>query len=177
MKIGLVRHFEVSQAYPSQRVGKEEVWRWFAEYDRADIVVKEVDLGPTAWEICYSSDTVRAIRTAREIYKGDIVETRQLREIPLPPFSANLKLPFLWWAVAVRLKQLTTPTGREQMEHARRRIRSLLDQVAAEEQHSRVLFVSHGALMKEMRNELRNRGFKGPRFSFPENGKLYVFEK
>jgi len=177
MKIGIVRHFEVSQAYPSQWVGKEEVLRWFADYDRADIVVKEVDLGRTAWDICYSSDTIRAIRTAREIYKGDIVETSRLREIPLPPFSGNLKLPFLWWAVVVRLQQLTTPTGREQMEHARRRIRSLLDQVTGEEQHRGVLFVSHGSLMKEMRNELRKRGYRGPRFSFPENGKLYVFEK
>ncbi|NQX60002.1 histidine phosphatase family protein [Paenibacillus qinlingensis] len=177
MKIGILRHFEVKLAYPNQRfVSKDVVTKWFADYDKADVVVKDVDLSDIDWEICYSSDMLRAILTAKETYRGEVIESSKLREIPLPTFTTNLKMPFIWWAVAVKLKQLTNHESREQIKNAQQRISEILDQIATG-RHKSILIVSHGSLMREMRKELRKRGFNGPGFSYPENGKLYVFER
>ncbi|UKS26621.1 histidine phosphatase family protein [Paenibacillus sp. HWE-109] len=177
MKIGILRHFEVKQAYPNQRlVSKEVVTKWFADYDNSDVVVKDVDLSGIDWEICYSSDMFRAIRTAKEAYQGEVVESSKLREIPLPTFTTNLKMPFIWWAVAVKLKQLTNQASREQIRKAQMRFSEFLDQIVTDK-HQSILIVSHGSLMREMRKELRKRGFNGPGFTYPENGKLYVFER
>jgi len=177
VRIGLVRHYKVDQPYPAARfVSGDDVAKWFVAYDVAPIVEGRTDLGGVAWERCVSSDLPRAVRTAELLFPGPgRVERRaELREIPLPPVSGKLRLPFWWWAAWARLSWKLHRDGREQMALAERRVRAVLDEVLRGPERN-VLIVSHGALMLQMRKELARRGFRGPRLAYPENGKLYVY--
>ncbi len=177
MRIGIVRHFKVKLAYPEQRlVSAAEVNEWFDRYDRAEVEMQEAELGGLHWEVCYTSDMPRAVRTAKSIYHGPVVESSSLRELPLPALSGRLRMPFLWWAVAVKCMQLTSPTNRKEIEQLREGFRVFLDE-AMGQGYENILIVSHASMMREMRKELQSRGFRGPKFSYAENGKLYVFEK
>ncbi len=177
LKIGIVRHFKVNLSYPkSKRVSAEEVMEWFRQYDRADIVMQDPDLGETEWEICYSSDMPRAVRTAKRLFAGDVLESAVLRELPLPVLSGRIRLPFLWWAVAVKMKQLTNRESKAKIRQARERFCEWLATLD-ESGHENVLIVSHAAFMMEMSRVLRKQGFRGPTLGYAKNGKLYMFEK
>lgn len=176
MKVGLVRHFKVRQAYPRGRVSAREVEQWFRKYDEADIEEGQTDLGGIAWHRCYSSDMPRAVRTAESIYGTDIRKMPELREIPAPTFQTNWRLPLLCWALLIRTSWLFHPRTRQDIKEARVRISKALDEALARNEDN-VLIVSHGALMKYLRKELIVRGFRGPNFGVAKNGKLYAFEK
>ena len=64
MRIGLLRHFPVSEDLPRGWLRSSELHDWRSRYDRADAVVGEFDLGPTLWQVCISSDLPRALTTA-----------------------------------------------------------------------------------------------------------------
>jgi broad specificity phosphatase PhoE len=179
MKVGLVRHFAVKKGYPEKRfVAQSEVMQWFEEYDAAEIEAGAVDLGGVEWKRCYSSDLYRAVKTAELIYPGTITPLKELREIPIDPvFQQDIKLPFLWWAVLVRAAWLLNhKSQRERKTDVRKRIEGVLDQILSQGEED-VLIVCHAALMIFMRKELLKRGFTGPAFRTPENGKLYLFER
>ncbi len=176
MKVGLVRHFKVKQAYPSGRVSAREVEQWFRKYDEADIEEGQADLGGIEWSRCYSSDMTRAVRTAEIIYGPDIRPMPELREIPAPTFKTNRKFPLLVWAILIRLSWLFHTPTRQDILAAKVRIGEFLDQALARNDGN-VLIVSHGALMKYIRKELIARGYRGPSFGVAKNGKLYTFEK
>ncbi|MFC5403227.1 histidine phosphatase family protein [Cohnella soli] len=176
MKIGLVRHFKVKQAYPFGRsLSACEVDQWFRDYDEADIEEGSTDLGGIEWDCCYASDLPRAIRTAEKIHVGPIYQMAELREIPAPTFETKFKLSFVWWALLIRMSWLINRQTRQDIRHAKARINKVLDQAIAQKEGN-VLIVSHAALMKFLRKELLNRGFKGPGFGHAKNGMLYVFE-
>lgn len=176
MRVGLVRHFKVKQAYPSGRVSARDVEQWFRNYDEADIEEGQTDLGGIEWGRCYSSDMTRAIRTAEIIYGSDIQKMPELREIPAPTFTTNWKLPLIGWALLIRLSWLFHARTRQDIHAAKARIGEFLDQALSRDDDN-VLIVSHGALMKYLRKELIVRGYRGPNFGHPKNGKLYAFEK
>ena len=176
MKVGLVRHFKVKQAYPTGRISAREVEHWCRRYDESDIEEGQTDLGGIAWSRCYSSDMPRAIRTAERIYGTDIHKMPELREIPAPTFTTKWKLPLLGWALLIRMSWLFHAPTRHNIKDAKARINKALDEALARNDDN-VLIVSHGALMKYLRKELRVRGFRGPNFGLAMNGKLYAFEK
>lgn len=177
MRIGLVRHYKVNKQNPRKLlVSTDEALQWFREYDESDIEPGETDLGGIDWEHCYSSDQKRAIHTAQLIYEGTISQTEVLREIPLPPLRVNIKLPFMLWVLLLGLSRHTNRQARAVMETAKLNINRFLDELT-ESGRQNVLIVSHGALMAEFRKELKRRGFRSPRFTYPENGKLYIFER
>jgi len=175
VRIGLVRHFKVKHAYPKGgRISAKEISDWFRVYDQADIEIMNADLGGIQWEHCYASDMPRASRTAEIIYDGGITPMKELRELPPPQFRTGAKLPFIAWAVLIRVSWLFNRQTREDIRMAKIRINKVLDQIAKEKEQD-VLIVSHAALMLYMRKELLKRGFSGPKFQVAENGKLYVF--
>ncbi|WP_159881800.1 histidine phosphatase family protein [Paenibacillus puerhi] len=177
MKIGLVRHFKVKKGFPSKGwLTRDELVQWFKEYDEADIEPVATDLQAIAWKSCHASDMPRALRTAELLYHGEIRATAKLREIPLPRFRRNWRLPFLLWAIAVRLSPYLDPKVKEEIKQTKERINHVLDDILLQGEEE-MLLVSHAGLMMLMRQELLKRGFRGPRFRTPENGKLYVYEK
>jgi broad specificity phosphatase PhoE len=179
MKVGLVRHFKVKKGYPKKTfITTNELIQWFEEYDTADIEDGEIELCGIEWKRCFASDLPRAVKTAEKIYSGNIVKMKELREIPVYPiFKRNVKLPFLLWAILVRAAWLVNHKSQlESKTDCIKRIGAVLDDILSQSEED-VLIVSHGALMMFMRKELVKRGFRGPAFKTPENGKLYIFER
>ena len=176
MKIGLVRHFKVTRGYPSSPVTSDELMKWVEEYDASEVEENLVDLKGIDWKGCYSSDLARAQTTAETVYEGEITLMEELREIRLSPlFRSNRKLPFFLHITFIRLawwfNHRSQPESRLEIEE---RIRSVVDRIIHEGED--VLIVGHGGIMMFMRKELRKRGFTGPSFRRPSNGKLYVYQ-
>ncbi|MBP1932091.1 histidine phosphatase family protein [Ammoniphilus resinae] len=180
MRIGLVRHFKVKKGLPEKRIlSAEELTQWFAEYDESEVEIVETDMRGIGWELCYTSDLTRAVQTADEIYAGEIVKTKDLREIAYPVFGEiwRGKLHFFLWAILGRISwHFRHKAYKESQRDVAQRLNSFLDELM-DQKEKNILLVGHAALMMEMRKELLRRGFKGPKLGTPENGKLYVFEK
>lgn len=177
MKVGLVRHFKVKQAYPKGAfIPGRVVNEWFRTYDQADIESGSTDLSGIEWNKCYVSTLSRAVKTAETIFPGPITPMVELIEIPPPAFSERLRLPFLMWAVWIRLSMYFDRKTRAEIKRARCRISEVFDHAFGNHTEN-VLIVSHAALMVFMREELIRRGFAGPKFKIAKNGELYVFEK
>jgi broad specificity phosphatase PhoE len=175
MKIGLVRHFKVKLEYPKKYlVSFEEVIMWFNDYDLADIEYQKVSLYGITWKRCFSSSTARAINTAKAIFEGEIAQTDNLKELEiLSLMRSRLKLPFLVWAIVVRLKSFLSSKPMNEFKH---RINMALDSILTENNED-TLIVSHVFVMIFLKKELQKRGFRGETFRSAENGKVYVFEK
>ncbi|EIJ78223.1 hypothetical protein PB1_11704 [Bacillus methanolicus PB1] len=179
MKIGLVRHFKVIRGYPEKKIiSQKELFQWIEEYETSDIEDGTVDLGGIEWTKCYSSDVHRAVKTAQQIFSGEIVKMKELREIPMYPlFNRNMKLPFLMWAILVRTAWLINHKSQLETKYdVEKRINSVLDLIM-QSQNENILIVGHGAFLMMMSKELLKRGFIGKKITRPENGKLYIFEK
>lgn len=136
-----------------------------------------VDLGGIDWQRCYASDLPRAVTTAKGIYPGAVRTTAALREIPAYLYEGKRwRLPFLLWAVVVRLGwKLDTKVQPEPKAVAQRRVAQILDEILQSD--SDVLIVSHAAIMEFLQAELRRRGFRGEGFRLARNGRLYTFAK
>ncbi|BCB02263.1 histidine phosphatase family protein [Bacillus sp. KH172YL63] len=176
MKIGLVRHFKVTRGYPASRVNSEELMKWVEEYDASDVEENEVDLGGVNWGSCYSSDLQRARTTAETVYGGDIHYLEELREIRLAPlFRSERKLPLFLHLLMIRLawwcNHRSQPESRREVE---KRINIIVDRLI--EEGKDVLVVGHGGIMMYIRKALLKRGFTGPSFRRPANGKVYMYE-
>lgn len=178
MKIGLVRHFKVSRGYPKQHlINSNDLIEWIKEYDQSDVEENPVDLGEVNWKVCYASDLPRARTTAQTIFTGEINETEQLREIEMmPPFKGSFRYPPILHFVFIRLAWLFKHSSQPETKYATRaRLNEVINRV--EEQGEDCLIVSHGGVMDIMRKNLLKRGYKGPYFKVPSNGKLYMYEK
>jgi len=178
VKVGLVRHFRVKHDFPAKfLVTPDEVAEWFLGYDAADIEYGKVDLSGGNWKRCFCSDLPRAIKTAKAIFQGEIIVLEDLREIEPYPFRGKrIKLPFLVWAVLVRLVwYLKSHPTVETKRAVRARTKRVIDRVL--QSNADTLIVSHAALMPFLRAELKRRGFRGPWFGKAANGTLYLFER
>jgi broad specificity phosphatase PhoE len=179
MKVGLVRHFKVLQEYRNFKwVRSSEFNEWQESYDTADIEPGNPGSVKDNWDICFSSDLPRAVKTAEYIYKGEIIKTHLLREISVRSFvRGNIKLPFLVWTILARIawffSHKSQPEGRVS---TKKRVEEFVSRALSCNKPN-ILVVSHGALMWVIRKELINRGFKGKRFLKVPNGALYVYKR
>jgi broad specificity phosphatase PhoE len=173
MKIGLLRHFKVRHPYPRKfLVPHQDVVSWFDDYENAEIEKQQVDIGN--WDICYTSPSPRALKTASHVFDGPIIEHDALKELQtLSLFNKRLALPFMVWAILVRNKNLSSnPISNEFVKNLNQFIGVVMN---GGEQ--RVLICSHVFVLKYLQKELLARGFIGAPFKLPENGKIYIFEK
>ncbi|WP_064094370.1 histidine phosphatase family protein [Rossellomorea aquimaris] len=177
MKIGLLRHLEVERGYPKIFVATRELMKWEEEYDASDVLVKDIDLHNIDWKKCYSSDLRRAVVTANSVFDGEVYLVKELREIKLSPvFPTFLKLPVFVHLIFIRMAWwLNHKSQSESKSEVLKKIKNFVDEVVQEGED--VLIVSHGGIMLYMRKELLRRGFQGPGFRQPENGKLFVYEQ
>jgi broad specificity phosphatase PhoE len=174
MKIGLVRHFKVNHAFPEKWfLSKAEIEAWFEGYASAEVIPSETDLGGVEWQKCFSSSLSRALDTAKYIYKGEVIQLDVLQELnALPLLTTNLRLPFLVWAIFVRLKYASNDPVTVAF---RRKIVDFVDELLLKESGN-VLIVSHGFVMICLQRELNKRGFAGKDIKASVHGKVYVFE-
>jgi len=176
LKIGLVRHYKVVKGFPKGlSLTANELNQWFEEYNASDIEIGNADISEIPWDICYSSDLFRAKKTAEYIYDGNIIFSSELRELKPPLFKGNMKLPFFMWVIIARIRGLFDPIVKAEIKEGKKRVASFFDQNIS--QHQNVLIVGHGGMMMYMRKELLKRGYKGPSFTIPKNGEIYIFEK
>ena len=103
MNIGLVRHFKVdsdTQVFMTS----DDFEKWVLKYDNSDIKENKVEIEHIKWEKCFTSDLPRAMKTSETIFKGEIIKSELLREVPLSPiFKTNIKLPYVFWCITGRL--------------------------------------------------------------------------
>ena len=177
MRVGLLRHFAVSEPLPRGWLTAAQLHAWRQRYDAADAHPTDVTLDVAEWPRCYSSDTARAYFTARTLYAGEIVQTPLLREADVAQFrTGRLLLPVPVWRWVLRFAWMT---GHRSQRAARDDFRSRVQAVAdlIESAESDTLLVSHAGMMAYLRPELVRRGFRGPRFRIAEHARLYVFER
>ena len=178
MKVGLLRHFRVNKQLPKERlIAQADLLKWFEEVEEAEVDPAPVEFAEVEFKKCYASDLPRALNTATHVFPGEVIPTPQLREVKLYPlFRWNMRLPLLMWAVLT--KAAFTTSHKSQLESPARlsqRVEAALDQILSNGENT--LIVSHGLVMVALKKELKRRGFQGPEFRAPLNGKLYLYEK
>lgn len=173
MTIGLIRHFKVNLPYPQEfLLTKTGVVQWFDAYETAETTPKKVDLRGIDWQHCFSSTASRALKTATQIYPGEITRLDTLRELDvLPLLPGNIRLPFLVWGTLVYRKSVAVNPVTTIF---RQNLTAFLDSLISGN-YDNVLIVSHWYVMRILQKELLLRGFRGERFTSAENGRLYVF--
>lgn len=177
MYIGLVRHFKVdcnAQAFMTS----DDFEKWVIEYDNSDIIENKCKTENIKWDKCFSSDLPRAIKTSETIFKGEIVKTQLLREVPLSPIcKTNLKLPHRFWCILARIAWIFKHKSQaETKKDTQKRINEFLNSLD-KELDTNTLIVCHGFFMKTLERELKRRGFRGKNISIPKNGTLYLYKK
>ncbi|MES2571299.1 MAG: histidine phosphatase family protein [Verrucomicrobiota bacterium] len=178
VRIGLIRHFEVTKPFPSGWVTSQELLQWLEDYDQAEVIERALELGGIEWRRCFSSDMSRAYRTAKAAFPGPITQMPELREPRFTPFqTGNLRLPFQGWRWLLRLAWMSSHASQRVMrDEFYSRVRRVTEELLAKAEED-TLVVSHAGVMIFLRRELLRLGFAGPNFRFAENGRLYVFEK
>ena len=177
MRIGLIRHFPVTEPWPSGWVTSDDLQRWRERYDAAAPIVGPIDVGGIAWQRCFSSDLKRALLTAQKAYSGTIIPTPLLREASVPSFATGrLRLPVCGWRMLLRLAWFS---GHKSQRTARDEFHGRIKAVADLLEHESLdtLVVSHAGVMFFLRKELLRRGLAGPKFGLAEPAQLYVFER
>lgn len=177
MRIGLVRHFKVNCPH-KKMMTSEEFRTWSEKYEVSRVMKKHVEMYGIEWDICYVSDMPRAVTTAKEVYSGNLMIDKLLREVDNAPFmhTEKLRLPFEVWHICGRLAwYFKSKSQPETIEGTRKRIHQFLDQIDWEKEN--ILIVFHGFMLYNFQRELRRRGFEGERVRKVKNGVLYQYKK
>ncbi len=175
MRIGLLRHFKVNCPHKKMMTSKE-FREWSKKYEVSKVVKKKVEMYGIEWDICYASDLPRAVTTANEVYSGNVMIDKLLREVDNAPFihTERIKLPFEIWHVCGRLawyfKSKSQPENRTDTA---RRINKFLDRIDWSQEN--ILIVFHGFMLYNFQKELRKRGFQGEKVKIVKNGVLYEY--
>lgn len=177
MRVGLVRHFPVSEAMPRGWLTAQQLQDWRERYDNAPVDYITPSGAAEIWARCYSSDLRRAFVTASAIHGGAVVQTPLLREPEIRQFrTGNLTLPFWVWRWILRFAWMTGHLSqRSARDDFTRRVQQVADLIESSEDG--ILLVSHAGMMAYLRRELLRRGFEGPKFTIADHAKIYVFEK
>lgn len=175
MRIGLLRHFKVDCPHKKMMTSKE-FREWSEKYEHSRILKKQMEMYGIRWDICYASDIPRAVSTAQEVYSGNIILDKLLREVDNAPFihSERLRLPFEVWHICGRFAWLFKSKSQpESIEGTRRRIREFLRNIDWEQDN--ILIVCHGFMMFNLYTELFKLGFHGTKLRRVKNGVLYQY--
>ena len=175
MRIGLVRHFKVHCPHKKMMTSKE-FREWSEKYEVSKVIKNKVEMYGIEWDICYASDLPRAITTAKDVYSGNLIIDKLLREVDNAPFihTERIKLPFEVWHICGRLAwYFKSKSQPENIKQTRRRINEFLDRIDWTQEN--VLIVFHGFMLYILQKELRRRGFEGEKVKFVKNGVLYEY--
>lgn len=177
MFIGLVRHFKVD--YDTQVfMTSDDFEKWVLKYDNSDIKENKIEIEHIKWDKCFSSNLPRAMKTSETIFKGEIIKSKLLREVPLSAiFKTNIKLPYIFWCITGRLAwNFQHKSQIETKKDTQRRANEFLDYLN-NESYSNILIVCHGFFMRVLQKELKRRGFSGQNIRNAKNGTLYLYKK
>lgn len=181
MRIGLIRHFKVN-CHKNLFMTSEEFKHWEESYNESDVTRNNVGLMNINWDKCYSSTLIRALKTANDVYNGDIEKNDLIRETIIDPiFKSKLKLPYWFWAVSGRLAWYFNHSSQEENKNiTQKKAKEFVDMLeikAKKEKSENILIVTHGFFMFTLQKELKRRGFVGKLVSTPKNGTLYLYKR
>ena len=179
MRIGLMRHFKVRINTTKSWMDSADFSNWIKQYDQSDIYFSTPEITKMNWDICYSSDMSRAIKTAESIHRGGVIKTNQLREIGIHPlFYSRVKIHLNIWLILGRLGWLLNHQSQENKHSTFMRAKTILDDVEENNQkYQNVLLVTHGAFMTVLKQELLKRGYLRDKFTKPKNGMIHTYTK
>jgi len=175
MRIGLLRHFKVNCPH-KKLMTSSEFREWSEKYEVSKVIKKKVEMYGNEWDVCYVSDLPRAITTAKEVYSGNLMIDKLLREVDNAPFihTERFKLPFELWHICGRLAwYFRSKSQPESVTETRKRISIFLDQIDWSKEN--ILIVFHGFMIYNFQKELRRRGFEGQKLKLVKNGVLYEY--
>jgi hypothetical protein len=175
MRIGLLRHFKVNCTHRKMMTSRE-FREWSEKYEVSKVIKKKVDMYGNEWDVCYVSDLPRAITTAKEVYSGNLMIDKLLREVDNAPFihTERFKLPFELWHICGRLAwYFRSKSQPESVTETRKRISVFLDHIDWSKEN--ILIVFHGFMIYNFQKELRRRGFEGQKLKLVKNGVLYEY--
>ncbi|MCR8656690.1 histidine phosphatase family protein [Paenibacillus endoradicis] len=176
MKVGLVRHFSVVDITKALWMTSSEFNSWVEYYDQCDIKSDEF-IEKIYWDLCYSSDQPRSVKTAELIFKDKIITTNLLREIHIKAIlQTKFKLHRSFWLILGRVGWLLNHSTQESKQDTILRAKRVIDEIELND-NSNILVVTHGAFMTVLSKELKRRGYIGDNFLRPLNGKVYLFER
>lgn len=177
MRIGLLRHFPVTEAMPRGWLSSRDLHEWQRRYDAAEALVGDFDLGGHAWQACLSSDQPRAMATAAAVYGDGVEHTALLREARFARFdTGGLRMPFPAWKWLLRLSWASGHASqRGCRDDFRQRVGQVADRVTAMDRD--VLVVSHAGMMAFLAAELRRRGYAGPALRVARHAHAYVYRR
>lgn len=137
-----------------------------------------MELGNIAWHKCFSSDLSRAVKTAETIFKGEVIKTNLLREVPISPvLKKNSRIPYILWAFSGRIAWLFSHNSQpESKKDTKKRVSEFLDSIEIYS-NKNILIVCHGFLMRTLQKELKRRSYYGKSIHIAKNGSLYTYEK
>ena len=181
LRIGLIRHFKVKD-HKNFFMTSKQFKEWEENYNKSDVIIKDVKLMGIKWDKCYSSTLIRAKITAQSVYKEEIVKSDLIRETIIDPiFKSNLKLPYWFWAVTGRIAWYFNHKSQEENKIITKdKVRKFVDELQEEakrEGSENILIVTHGFFMYSLQKELKKRGFIGKLITSPKNGILYLYKK
>lgn len=181
MRVGIIRHFKVN--YQKKFfMTSAEFKEWEENYNKSDVIKKNVELMEIQWDKCYSSTLIRALVTARHVYKNDIIQNDLIRETIIDPiFKSSIRFPYWFWAVSGRIAWYFNHKSQQENKSVTERKASqfvdLLVEEAKIEGVENVLIVTHGFFMFSLQKELKKRGFRGRLIYSPKNGILYLYKR
>lgn len=177
--IGVVRHFKVNFKTKQYWMTADQFNQWVEQYDQAAIEPAHPFHSTIMWDVCWSSDLLRATNTAELIYNGVAEPTELLREIGVKAvLLIKLKLPIHIWMMLGRIAWFCSHSSQsETKQQTIQRANQIIDMVEQNYAGANVLLVSHGAFMKVLFKELKRRGYKGKIVMTPKNGELYLFKE
>jgi broad specificity phosphatase PhoE len=176
MTIGMIRHFKVNYKPKAKWMNSKQFNEWVETYNNSEIIQPSNINYIGNWDICFSSDLKRSVLTAKLIYNGIIIRTNDLREIGINIFKNNgIKLHYNIWLIINRIVWYFSQNSHEETRHETiLRAKKFIDFIETNN-YSKILVVSHGAFMKYLNKELKQRGYKGKMGLIPENGKLIIY--
>lgn len=165
----------MQHAFPTGWRTAEELASWRRHYEKADVSVGEYDLGGVEWRACLASDLPRAMVTATTVFQGPIEHLPQLREVEFVPFRTGaLRMPVKAWEWLLRVSWMTGHASqRACRDQFHQRVTAVAERLCALEQDT--LVVSHMGFILRLSEELRRRGFSGPRLRWVKHATAYVF--
>ncbi len=148
------------------------------KYDVALVKPNGLKINSDDWEICYCSTLPRAITTAESIYKGKIIKTDLIIEVPISPFTKrNIKLPSFIWHIGARIAWYRSHKSQiENIDGTKKRINEFY-KIIKNSGYENILIVSHGYFLRMFYEEMKKKCFEGEVDVNVQNGKLYIINK
>lgn len=177
MEIALVRHYKVDIAWENY-MSSEDFLQWVEDYDNSRVILGKVDINEEDYDGCFCSPLRRARETAQHIFKGEIVEFEELKEIGIAPIlSTKHKLNYSFWAWTARLSWFINHKSQpETRKETYKRVENLINKIE-NSGHKKVLVVCHGLIMSVIAKELIKKGYSGEKLTRIKNGDVYHYRK